>query len=185
MELFAILGTAAGLAMDSFAVALASSVALHPVSRRQVFRFSFHFGLFQALMPMLGWLAGHWIQPLIARCDHWIAFGLLMAVGCKAIYEALRGDGDEQDCADPTRGWRLVALSVATSLDAFVVGLSFAMLRVDIRYPAAIIGVITALLTCVGMLVGGHIGRRFGRRLEVLGGVVLIAIGVRIVVQHV
>lgn len=108
-----------------------------------------------------------------------------MAVGCKAIYEALRGDGDEQDRADPTRGWRLVALSVATSLDAFVVGLSFAMLRVDIRYPAAIIGVITALLTCVGMLVGGHIGRRFGRRLEVLGGVVLIAIGVRIVVQHV
>jgi manganese efflux pump family protein len=185
MELFAVLGTAVGLAMDAFAVALASSVALHPVSRRQVFRFSFHFGLFQALMPMLGWLAGWWIQPLIASWDHWIAFALLAAVGCKAIYEAVCGDGDSQGRTDPTRGWRLVALSLATSIDAFVVGLSFAMLRVDIWYPAAVIGVITALLTCVGILVGGHIGGRFGRRMEIAGGIVLIAIGLRIVLQHV
>lgn len=185
MELIAILGTAVGLAMDAFAVALATSVSLGVVTRRQVFRFAFHFGLFQAMMPTLGWLAGRVINPYIQSWDHWVAFGLLSLVGGKAIYEALWGDEDGPDKSDPTRGWTLVALSVATSIDAFAVGLTFAMLRVAIWYPAAVIGIVTAALTTVGMLLGGRLGSRFGQRMEIAGGLVLIGIGVKILIEHV
>lgn len=185
MESVAILGTAVGLAMDAFAVALATSVSLGTVSRRQVFRFAFHFGLFQAVMPTLGWLAGRVIDPYIRSWDHWAAFTLLSLVGGKAIYEALWGTDDGPGKSDPTRGWTLVALSVATSIDAFAVGLSFAMLRIAIWYPVAVIGIVTAALTTVGMLLGGRLGGRFGKRMEIVGGLVLIAIGVMIVVEHV
>jgi manganese efflux pump family protein len=183
MELFAVLGIAVGLAMDAFAVALATSVSLPGVTRRQVFRFGFHFGLFQAMMPTIGWLAGRSIQPYIERWDHWAAFVILAAIGGKAVYEAVWGDDDEAQ-GDPTRGWSLVALSVATSIDALAVGLSFAMLRMAIWYPAVVIGVVTAFLTTFGMLMGTRLGGRFGQRMEVLGGLVLIGIGIKIVMQH-
>ena len=187
MELAATLGTAVGLAMDAFAVALAASISLGTISRRQVFRFAFHFGLFQAMMPTLGWLAGRTINPYIRGVDHWVAFALLALVGGKAIYEALRGEDDGSDDPaprDPTRGWTLVALSVATSIDAFAIGLSFAMLRVAIWYPALVIGIVTSALTMVGMLLAGRLGGRFGQRMEIVGGLVLIGIGLKIVVEH-
>jgi len=184
MNLVEIIVIAVGLAMDAFAVSIASSVIIGKFSRRQVFRLAFHFGLFQAMMPVLGWLAGRSVQEYIQHWDHWAAFGLLTFIGVKAIYTALKNDGADSNNADPSRGLSLVILSVATSIDAFAVGLSFAMLRVDIWYPSAIIGVVTAGLSVVGVLLGSRLGLRFGRKMEMLGGVVLIAIGIKILLEH-
>ncbi len=175
---------ALGLSMDAFAVAIATSVLLGGVTRRQVFRLGFHFGLFQALMPIIGWLAGHSLRQFIAGWDHWLAFGLLTFVGLKVVREAFAGEEFRATRTDPTRGVSLVMLSVATSIDALAVGLSFAALRVAIWYPSVIIGSITGALTTLGMLIGGRLGTKFGKRLEILGGLVLLAIGVKILVEH-
>lgn len=180
MEPFTVLGIAVGLAMDAFAVSLAASVSLGMISRRHVFRFAFHFGLFQAMMPVLGWLLGSAIAPHIRDWDHWVAFLLLTIIGGKATWEAIRGAQASEGRGDPTRGWSLVGLSLATSMDAFVVGLSFAMLNVTILYPAVVIGLVTATLTCAGMMIGGRLGAQFGRRMEIAGGLILIGIGLKI-----
>jgi putative Mn2+ efflux pump MntP len=186
MDFLSVLGIAFGLAIDAFAVAIASSVALRKVSPRQIFRLSFHFGLFQALMPVIGWLVGFGFQRWVAPFDHWIAFGLLAFIGGKAIWAAVSGeDKDEDDLrGDPTRGLSLVALSLATSIDALAVGISFAMLKVKILYPSAIIGVVACAMTILGMQIGSRLRMKFGRRMEVVGGLVLISIGVKIVLEH-
>jgi putative Mn2+ efflux pump MntP len=178
-----ILGIALGLAMDALAVAVATSVTLRQATVRQKFRLAFHFGLFQFLMPIAGWLAGLTFARAVQAVDHWIAFGLLSFVGVKAIVTALRADG-EASPDDPTRGLSLVTLSVATSIDAFAVGLSFAMLAARIWYASLVIGVVTAAVTALGMEVGARLGARFGRRMEIIGGLVLIAIGLKILLDH-
>jgi len=184
MSVLVIVGIAVGLAMDAFAVAIGASISLEKVSGRQLFRFSWHFGLFQALMPVLGWAMGQTVAEYIASFDHWLAFGLLGYVGGRAIYEAVKPGDDEGDKGDPTRGWSLVMLSVATSIDAFAVGLSFSFLSVDIWYPAFVIGVVTGLITLTGMMLGSRLGARLGQRVEILGGVILIGIGLKILFQH-
>ncbi|HEX2998930.1 MAG TPA: manganese efflux pump MntP family protein [Armatimonadota bacterium] len=174
---------AISLAMDASAVALAVGCAFRKLSIRPVFRLSFHFGLFQALMPILGWLAGTRIERYIAAYDHWIAFGLLAYVGINM----LRAEGDEeakQYKKDPTRGSSLVMLSVATSIDALAVGLSFGMLHVSIWFPSLVIGVVAAACTLIGMLVGNRCGAALGRRMELAGGLVLLCIGLRILYTH-
>jgi putative Mn2+ efflux pump MntP len=187
LETSVILLTAIGLSMDAFAVAMASSISLGRVTPRQLFRFSFHFGLFQAFMPVLGWSVGRVIPPVFAAWDHWVAFALLSAVGLKAIHESLKSNapenGDDKEF-DPTRGLKLVALSVATSLDAFAVGLGFAMLGVEIFQPCLIIGLVTAKLTLIGMLLGSRIGARMGQKMEIAGGLILIAVGLKIIADH-
>jgi manganese efflux pump family protein len=171
--------------MDATAVAIATSIMLGRVSGRQVFRFAFHFGLFQGAMPIAGWFAGRGLREYIESWDHWVAFVLLALIGGKAIIDVLRGDVEtEGQTSDPTRGLSLVVLSVATSIDALAVGLSLAMLEVVIWYPAAVIGVITAALTVCGMLLGERIGQRFGQRIRILGGVILLGIGIKILVEH-
>jgi manganese efflux pump family protein len=177
-------GIAGALAMDACAVAIATSVMLSRVNTRQVFRFAFHFGLFQALMPVLGWFAGQSVSGLIRHWDHWVAFALLCFIGIKAIYQALVEKDDQRANVDPTRGLSLIMLSIATSIDALAVGLSFAMLGVSVWLPCAVIGIITGVLTAICMLLGSRIGSRFGRRMEIAGGLVLIAIGVKIVIEH-
>ena len=179
-----LIGVALGLAMDAFSVAIGVSVALGGTSKRQTFRLAWHFGLFQALMPVVGWLAGSSVRPLIERWDHWLAFGLLVFVGGRMILEALRGGGDERPRTDPTRGWSLIVLSVATSIDALAVGLSFAALGVRVWFPAVVIGLTAGALTLVGTLGGRALGARFGSRMAVVGGIVLIVIGVWILVEH-
>lgn len=179
-----LIGVALGLAMDAFSVAIGVSISLGGTSRRQTFRLAWHFGLFQALMPIIGWAAGTTVQPLIERWDHWIAFTLLTVVGGRMIFDSLRGGSDEQDRTDPTRGWSLVVLSIATSIDALAVGLSFAALGVRVWFPAAVIGITAGLMTLLGTLGGRALGSRFGSRMAVVGGVVLIGIGVWILVEH-
>lgn len=178
-------GIALGLAMDAFSVAIGVSVGLGGTSGRQTFRLAWHFGLFQALMPVIGWAAGSSIRPWIESWDHWLAFVLLVVVGGRMIFEALRTDDDATPPTDPTRGWSLVVLSVATSIDALAVGLSFAALGVDVWIPAAIIGLTAGAMTLLGTLGGRALGLRFGSRMAVVGGLVLIAIGAWIVFEHV
>lgn len=181
-EVFAI---AVGLAMDAFAVAIATTVSLGRVTGRQLFRFSWHFGLFQAMMPVAGWAIGQTVAAYIAAFGPWLAFGLLAWVGGKAIVAALRGGSERPAAAsDPTRGASLVILSVATSIDAFAVGLSFAFLNVTIWWPAFVIGIVAGVITLSGMLLGSRLGSRLGRHVEVLGGLILIGIGAKILVEH-
>ncbi len=184
MSVIAVIGIAVGLAMDATAVAIATSIMLGRVNGRQIFRFAFHFGLFQAGMPVIGWLAGRGLREYIESWDHWVAFALLALIGGKAIVDVFRGAEEDTSVPDPTRGLSLIVLSVATSIDALAVGLSLALLEVTIWYPAAVIGVITAGLTVCGMLLGARVGQRFGLRVRVLGGIILIGIGIKILVEH-
>ncbi len=178
-----ILGIAVGLSMDAFAVSLATAVTLPRVTPRHVFRLAFHFGLFQCLMPIVGWLAGRQVAPWIEAFDHWLAFGLLALVGGRMLWEAW-SDEREAERADPTRGWMLVTLSVATSLDALAVGLSLAFVGVSVWTPSVVIGLVTATLTAFGLRFGSRLGERWGRRAEIAGGVVLLLIGLKILAGH-
>jgi len=126
VDSLSLLAIAVALAMDAFAVALAAGAILHPLTFRPCFRLAFHFGLFQALMPVIGWLAGLTVQSFVAAWSHWIAFGLLLFIGGRMIKEALAADDDAERSNDPSRGLTMVALSVATSIDALAVGLTLA-----------------------------------------------------------
>jgi putative Mn2+ efflux pump MntP len=183
MPIVEIVGLAIGLAMDAFAVAVAVGAALPRLTVRHYFRLGFHFGLFQALMPIVGWLAGRHVAEHTAAWDHWLAFGLLLFVGGKMVL-ARPEEGRSGAAADPTRGWSLVVLSIATSLDALAVGFSLALLGVAIVGPAAIIGGITGALTLAGMGAGRRAGAWLGRWTEKAGGVILIGIGIKIVLEH-
>ena len=184
MDFLTLFGIALALAMDAFAVALAAGLSLPKLTGRHLFRFGFHFGLFQALMPVLGWLAGISVREQIESFDHWLAFGLLSLVGSKMLWEAWQGDKDAPREGDPTKGLSLVLLSIATSIDALAVGLSLALLGVTIWTPALVIGLVAGILTVCGMLLGRQLGRVWGSRVEIFGGLVLIAIGVKILVEH-
>lgn len=183
MDFLTLFGIALALAMDAFAVALAAGGVLNPLTRRHLFRLGFHFGLFQALMPIAGWLAGMTVQKWIAAYDHWIAFGLLAFVGGRMIHEAFEED-EEKESTDPTRGLTMVMLSVATSIDALAVGLTLAMLGVSIWIPSVVIGLVAGVLTVAGMLLGRRLGHDWGQRVEVLGGLVLCGIGLKILLEH-
>jgi putative Mn2+ efflux pump MntP len=184
MDFITLFGIAVALAMDAFAVALAVGLAVAPLTGRHLFRLGWHFGLFQAMMPVIGWLAGVTVQQRIAAYDHWLALGLLSFVGGKMIYEAFKDEEERSRSGDPTRGMTLVLLSLATSIDALAVGLSLGMLGVSIWLPAGVIGLVAGILTLTGMLLGRRVGSLWGKRVEVFGGLILIGIGVRIVLEH-
>ena len=179
-----LLGIAVGLAMDAFAVSIAAGLALRTVTSREVFRIGWHFGLFQFMMPIVGWSLGSRVSHHIAAYDHWLAFGLLGLVGGKMLMEAWRGDRQAVR-SNPTKGWILVLLSVATSIDALAVGLSLAFLSIPILLPSIVIGIVAACFSTAGIALAGKLFRTWGRRAEVLGGSVLIFIGIRIVLTHV
>jgi len=172
-----------GLATDAFAVALAAGFVLNPVTPRHVFRLAFHFGLFQFLMPIIGWAAGKQFASYIQQGDHWIAFGLLGCLGGKMFWEACH-PGESRKKRDPTRGLQLVGLSVATSIDALAVGLSLALLQVSIWLPAAVIGIVAAMLSTIGIVAGTRIGQSWGRGAQAIGGCLLLLIGIKILIDH-
>ncbi len=174
---------ALSMAMDAFAVCLAAGTLEKTNGPRPAFRLSFHFGLFQFIMPVIGWLVGETVGPIVRNYDHWVAFGLLGFVGGRMIYSALH-DGDEERRNDPSRGWTLVLLSIAVSIDALAVGLSLGVLGVLVWYPAIVIGIVTSALSLVGLQIGRTIGGKFGRPVEIIGGLVLIGIGLRVLIQH-
>ena len=176
---------AIGLSADCFAVALSGSISMKTLSALQVFRTSLSFGLFQALMPVLGWLAGRTVVNLVAQYDHWVAFALLAFVGGRMIWESFHPEEGRREDADITRGLLLLTLSVATSIDALAVGLTFAFLEVNIILASSTIGGITFVATTIGFLLGRRAGKLVGKRAEAIGGVVLIGIGLRILLTQI
>lgn len=184
MSLITIFLLAVGLGVDAFSVAIGIGAANKKNSWGPVLRLSLAFGLFQFVMPLAGWLAGSTVVDMIQNFDHWIAFALLALVGGKMIREGLEKESDEER-ADQTSGWPLLLLSIATSIDALAVGLSFSLLKTPILFPAAIIGVVCFIMTAVGMIFGKGLARIFGKKVEILGGLVLIGIGIKILIEHI
>ena len=169
--------------MDALAVAMVVGVTLREVTPRHTFRLAFHFGLFQALMPVIGWAAGTAVYRYIAAADHWVAFGLLTFIGAKMIYEARRFGPIEKE-TDPLNVYVLFGLSIATSIDALAVGLSLSFIASAIIVPVIIIGIVTFVLSFLGVYIGDHFGHFFEKKIEAAGGIILIAIGVKILIEH-
>ena len=185
MNFFLVIFVALALAMDAFAVSIGLSVRPGGLGRIQSLRLAFFFGFFQFLMPLVGWLAGQGFLDQIQDVDHWVAFGLLLLIGGKMLVEAFRNKGAiNKGTGDPTKGLTLILLSVATSIDALAVGLSFAAIQQKILYPAVVIGSGAFLMTLVGTKIGPLIGKMAGRWAEFSGGLILILIGVKILAEH-
>jgi putative Mn2+ efflux pump MntP len=183
MDLPAILLIAFALAMDAFAVALSTGAYLVKADVRQTFRLSFHFGLFQFFMPILGWAAGVQLVRFIEDFDHWIAFALLAFIGGRMILASLQKEEDRVR-TDVTRGLSLVSLSVATSIDALAVGLSLAVIETPIVFPSFVIGLVAAAMTLLGLRLGERLSGAFGKKMELAGGLILVCIGLKILFDH-
>lgn len=174
---------AIGLAMDSLAVSITSGLAMRELKISKALKIAIFFGSFQALMPIIGWLAGLSLTDLISGIDHWIAFGLLSLIGCKMIYESIRLESREK-VIDPMNVYLLLMLSIATSIDALAIGMTFAFLEVSIVTPIIIIGIVTFLLSFLGVFVGNKFGHLFEKKIGIAGGLILIGIGIRILIEH-
>ncbi len=166
--------------MDALSVAVAVGASLPHITARHVFRLSWHFGLFQFLMPLCGYLIAQQALQHLATWGGWLAFSLLTAVGARTILGALSTTSNELGKEDPTRGFSLVALSVATSLDALAVGASLAAVGVRIVYPSLVIGLVAGLFTLAGMKAGSRLGHSFGKKAGVVGGLILIGVGFKV-----
>jgi putative Mn2+ efflux pump MntP len=182
MDLISIVLIAVGLAMDCFAVSITSGITLKQVRVRDAAKIALFFGLFQAGMPTLGWLAGEGLADLVSGVDHWIALGLLSFIGGKMIYEAFKKEESEKEF-NPLRLHVLLMLSIATSIDALAVGVSFAFLGVFILTPIIIIGTVTFLISLTGVFVGCRFGQIFKNKFKIVGGLVLIGIGIKVLIQ--
>lgn len=176
---------ALGLSADCFAVALSGGISKKNHSWPRRLRVSFSFGLFQTLMPVLGWLAGRTVVEFIADYDHWVAFVLLVIVSGKMLWESFRPESNQDKEVDITKGLLLITLSVATSIDALAVGLSFAFLKINIGVASLTIGAVAFLVTLIGFVVGKRASKIIGKRAEALGGIILLAIAFRILLTHV
>jgi len=183
MDLASILLIAGGLSIDALTVSICSGMTMKPVQAHLALRIAAFFGGFQALMPILGWLGGTGFQHLISAYDHWIAFGLLAFIGGKMVYESFRGEACERQ-VNPANLGVLLVLAVATSIDALAVGLSFALLDVAIVRPAVIIGIVTLVISFAGVYLGKRCSGLFQSRVETAGGLILLGIGVKILVEH-
>ncbi len=183
MDALTIILIAVGLAMDAFAVSIANGMTITSNRRRAGLLTAAAFGGFQMLMPAIGWAVGLSLADIISGFDHWIAFALLAFIGAKMIYEGTKKDKDRNSSTD-LKLHALFILAVATSIDALMVGLSFAFLQTSIVLPIAVIGAVTFGLSLVGFYFGCGLGKVFGHRIEIIGGIVLIVIGLRILLEH-
>lgn len=183
MSLIKIILIALGLAADALAVSVAEGIMIEKAVHRHTLRVSIMFGMFQGVMPVLGWLVGQSIRQMIGPWEHWVAFGLLVFVGGKMVVDALSGVETETR-EKGSRGLRLAALAVITSLDALAIGITIAVLGVNIWIPAAVIGLITAVLCAIGVQTGHRIGTHLGREAEVVGGLVLVGLGTKILLEY-
>jgi len=182
MSIISIVIIAIGLAMDAFAVSISNSCSLQRMKLTDAIHMSLFFGFFQGIMPIIGWFAGSAVQEQINQYGHWIAFGLLLIIGVKMIYEAFQMDETDDRCSLSLKV--LIVLSIATSIDALAVGISLSCLQVDIFLPALIIGIITFGFSMFGVYLGKKFGHLFESKIEVLGGLILIGIGVKIIIEH-
>lgn len=169
---------AVSLGCDAFAVGM--GVGIRWCGPRQIFRLSFHFGLFQFMMPLIGWLLGRQLSAWIERYGAWVAFGLLLVIGAKMIYEGAMSQEERSECADPTKGASLVLLSLATSMDALGIGFSLGVMGQNLFSAAIIIGLTAGVMTWLAMKIANRLSDRFAARMEIFGGTVLVAIGFKL-----
>lgn len=174
---------AISLAMDAFTVSVAKGISLKEVKSKQAAKVALFFGGFQALMPFIGWFCGQSFEKYINEFSHWIALILLCSIGGKMLYESFQDDEDEKD-EDPLNIKSLIILAVATSIDALAVGVTFAFLKVNIFLAIALIGIITFIISYLGVILGNKVGKYFKNYAEIVGGIVLIIIGISIFLQH-
>ncbi len=170
--------------MDALSVSVINGCIIKEIKFRHAFRIAFSFGLFQAIMPVVGWACGIAFVKFIGNFDHWIAFGLLLFIGGKMIRESRRPEGECPDNMNCLHLPTLLVLSLATSIDALAVGLSFSMLGIHIIIPVLIIGAITFAICMSGVYLGKYLGHFFENKLELVGGIILIAIGAKILLEH-
>ena len=183
MSFWEIFLLAVGVSMDAFAVSIGKGLSAKRASWREALTVAIWFGGFQALMPVIGYYLGISFADLVTKVDHWIAFGLLLLIGGNMIREALKGEDDKP--VDSSFAFRtMLVLAIATSIDALALGISFAFLGTNLWRSILIIGLTTAAFSAVGLLIGKKVGSRFHAGAEILGGVILIAIGVKILVEH-
>lgn len=176
---------AIGLSMDAFAVAVCKGLNMRKVNYKHTLLIALFFGGFQAIMPLIGWVLGKQFEQYITSFDHWIAFGLLVLIGGKMIWEVFRGEDEEACvCTQKFDLKELFILAIATSIDALAVGITFAFLQVNIWGPISLIGVTTFGLSIVGVMIGNKFGEKYKSKAELAGGIILILIGFKILIEH-
>ena len=184
MSLIEVFLVGVGLSMDAFAVSVGKGLGMRVVDVRASLALAVSFGLFQAGMPVLGWLLASSFEHIIESYAHWVAFALLMIIGAKMAIDAVRDDGEPDDSPFRIGFGELMALSIATSIDAFAVGISFAALGVPLLPAVAIIGVTTFAFSLAGVVIGNQFGARSERSAGIIGGIILMIIGVKVLVEH-
>lgn len=183
MDIITTVLIAFGLAADAFAVSITSGIKIKRLRIKNALMIATFFGFFQAIMPLVGWLVGRGLKGLISEVDHWVAFGLLGFVGCRMIYESIHS-GTTRKELNPLNVYVLLTLSVATSIDALVVGISFAFLQKYIATLVISIGLVTFILSFIGVFVGNLFENWFNNKIEIMGGLILIYIGAKILLDH-
>lgn len=190
MDILVLIGIAIGLSIDAFTVSVTNSTIIKNLGLKHGLRMSIFFGFFQMIMPIIGWAAGLTFSQYIQSFDHWIAFSLLALVGGRMIWAGVfdnkqsdtANNQNNKDCRHlPT----LLVLSIATSIDAMAVGLSFALIKISVIFPSIIIGIITFFMSLTGYFIGKKIGEKLNLKLDIIGGLILIAIGIKIVFDHI
>ena len=173
---------AIGLGMDAFAVSICKGISMQKMNWKKAIIIGLYFGIFQALMPVIGFTLGKALENLVTSIDHWIAFGLLLIIGIKMIIDAFKEDNVS---VNDSVNWKvMIILAIATSIDALAVGITFAFLQVNLLLAVSIIGIITFILCVIGTKIGNNFGNKFENKAEILGGIVLIFIGVKILLEH-
>jgi len=185
MDLITLVFIAIGLSVDSFAVSVSCGLMMCEITFRKASRIAFSLAFFQALMPLIGWLIGRKIETLVVSFDHWLAFGLLTLIGGKMIVESLKKDEDKK-LINPLDPKVILLMSLATSIDALIVGVTFALSykNLNLYVSTFIIGFTTFLFSMLGILFGKKTGMKFGKKMEILGGIILFLIGLKILLEH-
>lgn len=183
MDFITIFIIAVGLSMDSFAVSITSGLVLNNIKFRDAAKIAFSLAIFQAIMPSIGWIIGVKIQSYIENFDHWVAFGLLFIIGMKMILESFKSEEEDKNF-NPLNPKVLLLMSLATTIDALVVGISFAFIDYRWFWSGSIIGITTFVISMLGILFGKKLGNRLGNKMEIFGGVILILLGVKILFEH-
>lgn len=181
MEVAEILIIGIGLAMDAFAVSICKGLSMKKLDLKKMIIIGLYFGVFQALMPIIGFILGKGFEDIVVSIDHWIAFGLLSVIGINMIRDVF---SEEDSQNDDVSFKTMIMLGVATSIDALAVGVTFAFLHVNIVFSVATIGVITFIISAIGVVIGNKFGNKFENKAKLFGGVVLILMGVKILIEH-
>ncbi|MBQ2836398.1 MAG: manganese efflux pump [Clostridia bacterium] len=182
MELLEIILIAIGLAMDAFAVSICKGLSMKKMSWKKALIVGLYFGIFQGVMPVIGYLLGTSFESLVTKIDHWIAFGLLVFIGANMLKEAFGNDSENYN--DNVDFKSMVVLAIATSIDALAIGITFAFLQVNITLAPLLIGIITFIICIIGVKIGNKFGDKYERKAETVGGLILILMGIKILLEH-